>query len=50
VDEDPAELGRALKLPPQYERHRERIAERLTPLRRPERALTTTVATEGDDR
>jgi glyoxalase family protein len=50
VDEDPAELGRALKLPPQYERYREQIAERLTPLRRPERALATTAATEGDDR
>jgi glyoxalase family protein len=50
VDEDPAELGQALKLPPQYERYREQIAERLTPLRRPERALATTAATEGDDR
>ena len=27
VDEHPSELGQALKLPPQYERYRERIAE-----------------------
>jgi glyoxalase family protein len=49
VDEDPAELGRALKLPPQYEPYRERIAERLTPLRRPEHPLVAAAATTEKD-
>jgi glyoxalase family protein len=35
ADEDPAELGENLKLPPQYESHRERIESVLTPLRVP---------------
>jgi glyoxalase family protein len=52
VDEDPAELGSALKLPPQYEPYRERIEERLTPLRRPDHALAlaATTTTEEDGR
>lgn len=33
VDEDPARLGRALKLPPQYEAQRDRIERRLPPLK-----------------
>jgi glyoxalase family protein len=48
VDEDPAELGGELKLPPQYERYRERIAERLTPLRRPARPLAAATTREDD--
>jgi len=35
VDEAPADLGTALKLPPRYEGERERIAKRLTPVRLP---------------
>lgn len=35
VDEAPARLGEALRLPPQYERYRDAIVERLTPLRNP---------------
>jgi catechol 2,3-dioxygenase-like lactoylglutathione lyase family enzyme len=35
ADEDPAELGENLKLPPQYESHRERIESVLPPLRVP---------------
>jgi glyoxalase family protein len=50
VDEQPSELGQALKLPPQYERYRERIAEALTPLRRPARPLVAATTTEEDDR
>ena len=51
VDEDPAELGRDLKLPPQYEPYRERIEERLTPLRRPAHPLAAAATTtEEDDR
>jgi len=49
VDEDPAELGGDLKLPPQYEPYRERIAERLTPLRRPEHPLVAAAATTEKD-
>ena len=33
IDEDPAHLGEALKLPPQYEAHRDRIERTLPPLR-----------------
>ena len=33
VDEDPAHLGEALKLPPRYEAMRERIESVLPPLR-----------------
>lgn len=36
VDEAPADLGRSLKLPPQYEAHRARIEAHLTPLRLPQ--------------
>ncbi len=32
VDESPAELGTALKLPPQYERYRDQIEKILTPV------------------
>ena len=49
VDEDPAQLGQALKLPPQYEPYRERIAERLTPLRRPEHPLVAAATTTEKD-
>ena len=49
VDEDPAELGRELKLPPQYEPYRERIEERLTPLRRPEHPLAAATTTTEED-
>jgi glyoxalase family protein len=49
VDEDPAELGRELKLPPQYEPYRERIAERLTPLRRPAHPLVAATTTTEED-
>jgi glyoxalase family protein len=38
VDEDPAHLGEALKLPPQYEDNRTLLEERLTPLPVPRRA------------
>jgi glyoxalase family protein len=37
VDEDPAHLGEALKLPPQYEEGRTLLEERLTPLPSPRR-------------
>lgn len=50
VDEDPARLGEELRLPPQFEPHRDRIEERLTPLRRPEwpaAALASTTTEEG---
>lgn len=35
VDEDPAHLGEALQLPPQYEAHRAILEQRLTPLVNP---------------
>ena len=35
VDEDPAHLGEALRLPPQHEHLRERLERTLTPLRNP---------------
>jgi glyoxalase family protein len=35
VDEDPAHLGEALRLPPQYERLREHLEHTLTPIRNP---------------
>jgi glyoxalase family protein len=38
VDEDPAHLGEALKLPPRYESMRDRIERVLPPLRGPRRA------------
>ena len=50
VDEEPARLGQELRLPPQFEPYRDRIEERLTPLRRPERgaaALAATTTQEG---
>jgi glyoxalase family protein len=47
VDEDPDHLGEALRLPPQYEPYRERIAERLAPLRNP-RAGRAVPAGEGE--
>ncbi|MGE0026827.1 MAG: VOC family protein [Thermoleophilia bacterium] len=50
VDEDPAALGMDLKLPPQYEPYRERIEERLTPLRRPEHPVAAAAATEEEGR
>jgi glyoxalase family protein len=50
VDEDPAELGQGLKLPSQFEPYREQIAERLTPLRRPEHQVVAAAATEEDGR
>ena len=37
VDEDESTLGEALKLPPQYEAHRDRIERVLPPLKLPER-------------
>ena len=41
TDEDEAHLGEALKLPPQYEAHRERIERVLPPLTLPERSSVT---------
>ena len=35
VDEDPAHLGEALRLPPQYEKLRDGLEAQLTPLRNP---------------
>jgi hypothetical protein len=35
IDEDPAHLGEALRLPPQYEHLRDRLERRLTPLTNP---------------
>ena len=35
VDEEPDRLGEELRVPPQYEAYRDRIAERLVPLRNP---------------
>jgi glyoxalase family protein len=37
IDEDPAHLGEALRLPPQYEQLREQLERSLTPLVNPRR-------------
>lgn len=50
VDEEPGHLGEALRLPPQYERHRDRIEERLTPLDNPRTRLAPPVATSQESR
>lgn len=50
VDEEPAHLGEALRLPPQYERYRDRIEERLTPLDNPRTRLAPPVATPQESR
>ncbi len=44
VDEEPGRLGEALRLPPQYERYRDRIEERLTPLDNPRVRLSPPAA------
>jgi glyoxalase family protein len=44
VDEDPGELGRELRLPPQYEALREGIEERLVPLGDPRATVTPDAA------
>jgi glyoxalase family protein len=48
VDEAPGHLGEALRLPPQYERYRDQIEERLVPLANP-RALLDPVATAPEE-
>lgn len=51
VDESPDHLGEALRLPPQYERYRDRIEERLTPLANPHVRLGRPAAvTSREDR
>jgi glyoxalase family protein len=40
VDEDPAHLGEALRLPPQYESRREELEQSLTPLTNPRAEAT----------
>jgi glyoxalase family protein len=50
VDEAPGHLGEALRLPPQYERHRDRIEERLTPLDNPRTRLAPPSATSQENR
>ena len=40
VDEEPDRLGEELRLPPQFEPYRDRIAERLAPLRNPRTEVT----------
>jgi hypothetical protein len=46
VDEPPDRLGEELRLPPQYERHREAIEERLVPLRNPRARSVRPAATD----
>lgn len=46
VDEAPDHLGEALRLPPQYERYRDAIEERLTPLDNPRARTPTPVAAD----
>lgn len=46
VDESPGHLGEALRLPPQYERHREAIEERLVPLHNPRARSARPAATD----
>lgn len=50
VDEAPDHLGEALRLPPQYERYRDRIQERLVPLDNPRTRLGPPVATSQEGR
>jgi glyoxalase family protein len=40
VDEEPDRLGEELRVPPQFEAYRDRIAERLVPLRNPRTEVT----------
>lgn len=47
VDEDPDDLGEALRLPPQFEPYRDQISARLTPLRRPVRPAAAGRAAGG---
>lgn len=49
VDESPEHLGEALRLPPQYERYRDQIEERLTPLDNPRVRLARTPAGAPED-
>ena len=50
VDESPDHLGEALRLPPQYEPHRDRIEERLSPLDNPRVLMRTPAGVPEDDR
>ena len=40
MDEEPDRLGEELRVPPQYEAYRDRIEERLVPLRNPRTEVT----------
>lgn len=49
VDESPDHLGEVLRLPPQYERYRDRIEERLPPLDNPRVRMARTPAGAPED-
>lgn len=49
VDESSAQLGEALRLPPQYEAYRDRIEERLIPLENPRARLMPPAPTEPQE-
>ncbi len=49
VDESPEHLGEALRLPPRYERYRDRIEERLIPLDNPRARVSPPATTEPQE-
>ena len=50
IDETPAHLGEALRLPPQYEPYRDRLEEILVPLDNPRARLTPPATTTQETR